>query len=232
MQIAIALVTLALCGGFLWWFRRSENRRSFKRSEEESAERERKAQETAQEFVNAKDLGNNCLYTTDGFIFAYIKIEGLNLELYSRQEQKLICRELSAALSGIKRPYKSDAVSRPADISRPLSEYQRLYNSAAGGRKKLLSSDMNELAAMVTTGETLERQHYIAIWDTVQRSDERTITAAAQEIVKKYTDNGIHAEPARQKRHCSPAQSGEPIPAYVHIENTNIEDVISVLSDS
>ena len=25
MQIAIALVTLALCGGFLWWFRRSEN---------------------------------------------------------------------------------------------------------------------------------------------------------------------------------------------------------------
>ena len=179
MQIAIALVTLALCGGFLWWFRKSENRRSFKRSEEESAERERKAQETAQEFVNAKDLGNNCLYTTDGFIFAYIKIEGLNLELYSRQEQKLICRELSAALSGIKRPYKSDAVSRPADISRPLSEYQRLYNSAAGGRKKLLSSDMNELAAMVTTGETLERQHYIAIWDTVQRSDERTISGGA-----------------------------------------------------
>lgn len=47
MQMAIALVTLALCGGFLWWFRRSENRRSFKRSKEESAERERKAQETA-----------------------------------------------------------------------------------------------------------------------------------------------------------------------------------------
>lgn len=231
MQIAIALVTLALCGGFLWWFRKSENRRSFKRSEEESAERERKAQETAQEFVNAKDLGNNCLYTTDGFIFAYIKIEGLNLELYSRQEQKLICRELSAALSGIKRPYKSDAVSRPADISRPLSEYQRLYNSAAGGRKKLLSSDMNELAAMVTTGETLERQHYIAIWDTVQRSDERTITAAAQEIVKKYTDNGIHAELLDKKGivHLLNLVNN---PAYVHIENTNIEDVISVLSDS
>lgn len=231
MQIAIALVTLALCGGFLWWFRKSENRRSFKRSEEESAERERKAQETAQEFVNAKDLGNNCLYTTDGFIFAYIKIEGLNLELYSRQEQKLICRELSAALSGIKRPYKSDAVSRPADISRPLSEYQRLYNSAAGGRKKLLSFDMNELAAMVTTGETLERQHYIAIWDTVQRSDERTITAAAQEIVKKYTDNGIHAELLDKKGivHLLNLVNN---PAYVHIENTNIEDVISVLSDS
>ena len=90
MQIAIALVTLALCGGFLWWFRRSENRRSFKRSEEESAERERKAQETAQEFVNARDLGENCLYTNDGYIFAYLKVDGMCLELLSRQEQKAL----------------------------------------------------------------------------------------------------------------------------------------------
>ena len=93
MQMAIALVTLALCGGFLWWFRRSENRRSFKRSKEESAERERKAQETAQEFVNARDLGENCLYTNDGYIFAYLKVDGVCLELLSRQEQKALCRQ-------------------------------------------------------------------------------------------------------------------------------------------
>lgn len=65
----------------------------------------------------------------------------------------------------------------------------------------------------------------------VQRSDERTITAAAQEIVKKYTDNGIHAELLDKKGivHLLNLVNN---PAYVHIENTNIEDVISVLSDS
>lgn len=135
MQMAIALVTLALCGGFLWWFRRSENRRSFKRSEEESAERERKAQETAQEFVNARDLGENCLYTNDGYIFAYLKVDGVCLELLSRQEQKALCRQVSAALSLVRRPYKFSGVSRPADISKSLQKYSELAEQAVGGRK-------------------------------------------------------------------------------------------------
>ena len=153
MQMAIALVTLALCGGFLWWFRRSENRRSFKRSKEESAERERKAQETAQEFVNARDLGENCLYTNDGYIFAYLKVDGVCLELLSRQEQKALCRQVSAALSLVRRPYKFSGVSRPADISKSLQKYSELAEQAVGGRKKLLLSDARYLANMVVSGE-------------------------------------------------------------------------------
>lgn len=82
MQIAIAIITLVLCAGVLYWFKRSENQKRTRRTEEEEDERERLAQKTAQEFVNAKDLGEHCLYTIDGYIFAYIKIEGLCLELY------------------------------------------------------------------------------------------------------------------------------------------------------
>lgn len=229
MQIAIAIITLVLCAGVLYWFKRSENQKRTRRTEEEEDERERLAQKTAQEFVNAKDLGEHCLYTIDGYIFAYIKIEGLCLELYSRQEQKHLCRELSASLSAIKRPYKSDAVSRPVDISAPLNEYEELYNAATGGRKKLLKFDMESLAEMVATGESLERQHYIAIWDTIQRSDERTLTQAAQDIAKKYSDCGIKAELLDRKgivQLCNLVNN----PAYVHVENANIEDVISVLS--
>ena len=182
MQIAIALVTLALCGGFLWWFRKSENRRSFKRSEEESAERERKAQETAQEFVNARDLGENCLYTNDGYIFAYLKVDGVCLELLSRQEQKALCRQVSAALSLVRRPYKFSGVSRPADISKSLQKYSELAEQAVGGRKKLLLSDARYLANMVVSGETTERVYYIAIWDSNQIAHERSIISAAQDI--------------------------------------------------
>ena len=57
MQIAIAVITLVLCAGVLYWFRRSENKKRNRRTEEEEDERERLAQKTAQEFVNAKDLG-------------------------------------------------------------------------------------------------------------------------------------------------------------------------------
>ena len=229
MQIAIAIITLALCGGFLYWFKRSEDKKRVKRDEEAEDEHLKAVQKTAQEFVNAKDLGQNCLYTIDGMIFAYIKIEGLCLELLSRQEQKLLCRQLSSALSGIKRPYKSIAVSRLADISIPLQEYEELYNAAEGGRKKLLKFDMEKLAEMVITGESLERQHYIAVWDTVQHADERAITAAAADIAKKYNENGIHAELLDRKgivQLCNLVNN----PAYVHVENPDIEEFISVLA--
>lgn len=230
MQIVIALITLALCGGFLWWFKRGEDKKRTRRSSEEEDLRKAAAQKTAQEFVNAKDLGNNCLYTLDGMIFAYIKIEGLCLELYSRQEQKLICRNLSSALSQIKRPYKYIAVSRPVDISKSLQEYEELYGTAEGGRKKLLKNEMRGLADMVMSGETLERQHYIVIWDTVQRADEHSIVIAANDLLKKFTENGISAELVDKKgivRLCNLVN----IPAYVHIESADIEDAISVLSD-
>ncbi|MGN0680163.1 MAG: hypothetical protein ACI4JS_10910 [Oscillospiraceae bacterium] len=230
MQIVIALVTLALCGGFLWWFKKSEDKKRTLRSSEEEDERKAAAQKTAQEFVNAKDLGNNCLYTLDGMIFAYIKIEGLCLELYSKQEKKQICRNLSSALSQVKRPYKYIAVSRPVDISKSLREYEELHSTAEGGRKKLLKQEMRELADMVMSGETLERQHYIVIWDTVQRADEHSMSVAANDLVKKFCENGISAELVDKKgivRLCNLVN----IPAYVHIESADIEDAISVLSD-
>ena len=228
MQIAIALVTLTLCGGFLWWFRRSENRRSFKRSEEESAERERKAQETAQEFVNARDLGENCLYTSDDNIMAAIKLDGLSIELYSFAEQEIIKNNLSARLSSIRYPYKYIAVSRPADISLALQEYGDLYSQAVGGRKKLLKSDMDEIVDMVVSGETLERQYYIVLWNSIRREDERTITARAEELARIFSENRVKGTVLDKRgfvRMCNLVN----IPAYAHIESMNFEENLAVL---
>lgn len=230
MQIIIALITLAICGGSLFWFKKNEEKKKFKKSYEEDELREQAAKQAAQDFVNAKDLGENCLYTLDDMIFSFIKIEGVSLELYSRAEQKQLCKKLSAALSQIRRPYKYIAVSRPVDISKSLQEYNELYASADGGRKKLLKNEMNELAEMVMSGETLERQHYIAVWDTTRRADEPAMVLAASELQRKFEENGIHADVLDKKgivRLCNLVN----IPAYVHIEDTDIADTISVLSD-
>lgn len=231
MQIAIAFIVLALCGGFLYWMKRTENKKAFHRSEEEQEEREKAARQTAQEFVNVKDLGQNCLYTLDNMIFAYIKIEGLCLELHSKAEQRSLCKRLSSALSQVKRPYKYIAVSRPVDISKSIQMYDELIRSADVNRKKLLRIEQRELADMVMSGETLERQHYVAVWDTTGRADERSITAAAQDLAKKFSENGVRAEMLDKKgivRLCNLVN----IPSYVHIESADISDAITVLSEN
>lgn len=228
MQIAMALVTLALCGGFLWWFRKSENRRSFKRSEEESAERERKAQETAQEFVNARDLGENCLYTNDGYIFAYLKVDGVCLELLSRQEQKALCRQVSAAFSLVRRPYKFSGVSRPADISKSLQSTASLRNrrSAAGKAPAVRrtvpcehgSFRRNHGARVLHCNlgqhsESGRAQHHISGAGYRQEAERMRIGA---ELIDR---NGI-------VRLCNLVNN----PAYVHIESTNIDEAIALLA--
>ena len=230
MQIIISLVVLGLCGLFLLWFKQAENKKQIRYKEQEDEERRKAAQATAQEFVNARDLGNNCLYTLDGYFFSFVKIEGICLELYSKSELVQMCKTLSSSLSQIKRPYKYVAVSRPADISKALQEYNELYAVAVGGQKKLLKNEEIELAEMVVSGETLERQHYIIIWDTVNRADEHSMLVAANDFVKKFNEIGINAQVLNKTgivRFCNLVNN----PAYVHIESADIDNIITVLSE-
>ena len=120
-------------------------------------------------------------------------------------------------------------MSRPADISKSLQKYSELAEQAVGGRKKLLLSDARYLANMVVSGETTERVYYIAIWDSIQKADERSITAAAQDIAKKLSECGIGAELIDRSgivRLCNLVNN----PAYVHIESTNIDEAIALLA--
>lgn len=82
---------------------------------------------------------------------------------------------------------------------------------------------------MAVSGETTERVYYIAIWDSIQKADERSITAAAQDIVKKLNECGIGAELIDRSgivRLCNLVNN----PAYVHIESTNIDEAIALLA--
>lgn len=226
MQIAISIIVLALCGGFLWWFRRNEAAKRIKSNDEE--EREKAAKATAQEFINARTLGEKCLYTIDDMIIAAVQIEGLSIELFSNAEQEVIKRNLSSRLSSVKYPYKYIAVSRPVDISRALCDYEQLKNDATGGRRKLIKAEMDELAGMVMSGETLERQYYIIIWESTKREDERGIVARAEELAKIYNENRIKASVVDSRglvRLCNLVN----IPAYAHLENTDVDEKISVL---
>ena len=225
MQIAIAIITLLCCGGFLFWFKRGEKKTNLDAAIDE---RERAALATAQEFVNAKDISERNLYTLDGNIFAFIKVEGLCLELYSRQELKLLCKQLTVALARIRYPYKQIAVSRPVNISAILQEIMEMYSQADGGRRQLLLMEHTELTDMIMSGATLERQHYIAIWNSNKREDERQLIARAEELAKIYKDNGIPAEVIYTQdivRLCNLVNN----PAYVHIECADIQDRLPVI---
>ena len=191
-------------------------------------EEENISEKTAQEFVNARDLGENCMYTIDGGIFVAIKIEGLCLELYNNGEQYSISKQLSAGLSKVKYPFKYLSVSRPIDISKAMDDYANLYDQAIGGKREILKEEMIEINEMVMSGETLERQHYIIVWNYGAEA-ENDVIRKAREIAKVFNDAGINAD-IIDKNGITKLTNLVNIPAYVHLEYTSdIQTTISVL---
>ena len=171
---------------------------------------------TAQDFINVKDLGDKCLYTIDGYTFAYIRIHGVSLELYSTNELKQTSRDIASGLSKLTEPWKYISVSRPVDVQRTLQLYNELYSQASGGKRALLKHEMLELADMVERGDTLERQHYIIIWG--KGESEKNIVKRAQEIAKIFSSAKISAE-ILDKSGIAELCNLVNIPAYVHLEN-------------
>ena len=51
--------------------------------------------ETANEFLNVKDIQGNFLYTKDNKIFAYLQIQSISLDLLSEREKKIKIKNLT-----------------------------------------------------------------------------------------------------------------------------------------
>mgnify|MGYP002796345518 CR=1 FL=1 len=71
-------------------------------------------------------------------------------------------------LSSAQYPFQLLAVSRPVDISPLLSELSATLTSSSDVKQKeLLKQEIVEMGAFALSGEVVERQFYIKIWDMV-----------------------------------------------------------------
>ena len=91
LPIIMILVCVLLGGGTLLFLKFSEKRKKAK-----SRDKEELAQMTANEFVNVKDIRGSFLYTRDGMALAYLKIFPISTELFSKNEKRLIAKQLTA----------------------------------------------------------------------------------------------------------------------------------------
>ena len=89
-----AIIVIVLCGGAYFYFDKANHqRKTYDGGGDPDV-----SEKTAQDFVNVRDIGENCLYTLDGKIFAYVKIEGICLELFSDHELRALSNSCSRRL--------------------------------------------------------------------------------------------------------------------------------------
>ena len=167
--------------------------------------------------------------TRDNLALAYLKIYPISTELFSKNEKRLIAKQLTVSLSSAQYPFQLLAVSRPVDISPLLSELSATLTSSSDVKQKeLLKQEIVEMGAFALSGEVVERQFYIKIWDRVSDGVERDLLQKLKLLGGYFSDSGIQTEILQQQdivRLCNLVNN----PAYVHLEDSGINAAIPIL---
>lgn len=123
-------------------------------------------EKTANEFVNVQDIKNSILYTKDGYVFAYIRVPPIALELISDAEKKVIIKNLTVELSTEQKPFKFFAISRPVNISALVDDLTDSYLIAeTPQQKELLKNSIDTVNGFAMSGDVIERQFYFILWE-------------------------------------------------------------------
>ena len=211
-QIVPIIMILICCGGaagVLFYVRRSKGKTVDAKSQQVL---------TAQEFVNVKDIHDKFLYTRDGQVIAYIKINPISIDLFSDMEKEQICRVLTAELSSIQKPFKFLAVSRPVDITPLVNEYTALLSETTDQQQKeLLRNEMMVMSNYAVSGEVVERQFYIMLWTKFRVGIEQDLLKECREFCNKFESANIGCDIIKEHeivRLCNLINN----PAYTHLE--------------
>lgn len=177
-----------------------------------------KKEETAQSFVNVKDIRDKFLYTRDGKIISYIQINPFDINLLSKREKKLMTKTLTSELTSERKMFKFLAISRPIDITPLLTEYQSILSQTSNQKQKeLLRHEMLSVSNFALSGEVVERQFYFMLWEEYEEGIERDLLKRTMEMVSKFESAGIKASILNESkitRFCNLVNN----PAYTNLE--------------
>ena len=219
----LPIIILLLClfgGGAVLFLLRAGKRRTQPITDQ--------AVQTAQQFINVKDIRDHFLYTTNNWMLTYLRIFPISLDLLSLTEKKLLIRKLTAELSSIRFPFKFLAVSRPVDLSPLITDLSSLLPSADAMQKELLRQEIQEMNSFAQSGEIVERQFYLTLWQRQEQGSERDLLEKAKRLVQHFEDAGIHVQLLKQQeivRLCNLVNN----PAYSHLEMTELEEALPFL---
>ena len=184
---------------------------------------------TCNEEINIKDIKNNFLYTNDNKVMCFIKIQPLNLYLLSKKEQKLIIRQLSAELSSETKEMKFFSIARPVDVAELIEDLQEKANNCLDQvQKGLLKKHINETIRLTFTGEAVERQNFLIIWQEMNDYAEKDLLKRAMELVNKFANCNIKCE-ILEEQYIIQLCSGFTNMNFAFKEDSNYEDYMPVI---
>lgn len=220
----IIMLAVTLVGGGIFLFVIKHQTPKHHSSEESAAIR------TAQDFINVRDVKDKCLYTKDGLVLTFLRVHSISIDLYSKTEKNSLIRQLTAELSDIQYPIKFMAVSRPVDISPLIADMQAMLKTAGDKQKELLRQEILQMSGYALSGEIVERQFYISIWEKSEDGAEKELLKRASLLAEKFTGNGVGCDVLTEKEIIRLLNLVNN-PSYTHLEDTEYSASVPTLKE-
>lgn len=149
---------------------------------------------TEQELLNVIDIRGNFLYTRDNKIFVYIKINPINLQLWSVSELKEKLITYTAEFSSEDVYFSLYSISRPIELSGVIANYEKLRKSSQDlVQKRIISNTINYLQSMSSVGDAIEKQTYVILWKEMSDYAEKDLLKRANEWIKRFQNVSSNA---------------------------------------
>lgn len=150
---------------------------------------------SAEQEINILDIKNNLIYTRDNLVIAILKINSLNMQLFSKKELINKIKDVTSELSTETKEFKMTSIARPVDVG-SLIEFLRtiLNNSTDSIQKRLLRENIRETLNLTLIGDAVERQNLLIISEVLSDNSEQEIQKRAREIVQKFDNCGMKLE--------------------------------------
>lgn len=136
-------------------------------------EKSNKKQLTTNEYVNVADVRGPYLYTKDGLIWQYLKVQPISTALMNDDEKADLTMRMTRDLSPLKVPFKILFLTRPTDVRRIIEYYENIKtNTVNPKRRENLTKTIRYFSGLSTGNGVLERQTFIALWSKPKQKED------------------------------------------------------------
>ena len=159
----------------------------------------------------------------------YIRIYPISPDLLSAREKRTLTRQLTAELSAEAYKFGFIALSRPVDISPLVKEYSELLTESNDPiQKEILKNEMQAMSNYALSGEVVERQFYLKIWDKYSEGVENELQKRCFSLLGYFTSSNINGDILIEDEIIR-LSNLVTNPAYVHIENTDVRAAMPII---
>lgn len=183
-------------------------------------------EQSLNEFLNVKNIKENFLYTLDGHVIQFIKVEPINIELLTDDELESKMNFSSIEFSEEQQPYKILVIPRAVDISEHIEEQEELKRKIDDDVGiEIINNRIISTTEIVENKNIIENEFYIMIYDSYKDNIENELMKRANNWINRLKNCGYRSDLLYEREIILLIKSFT-IPEFARLEGTDYDDNI------